>query len=118
MKCVSYDYEFESDLATKWNALDHSTTQRSGRTKRLGMSGKNYRQQRGRRQQSTSDDSEDEGGALTATTRDPLPRKARRETNKLEDADEESAESSDSEDQSDEDDDGPYHDATGELLDQ
>jgi len=42
MKCVSYDYGFESDLATKWKTLDHTTPYQSGRTKRLGTHKENH----------------------------------------------------------------------------
>jgi len=118
MKCVSYDYGFESDLSTRWKALDHTSPQKSGSTKRPGPRRRYRRRQKGR-QQSIPDDSEDEDGVPTATPRDHLPRKARRELNPLEYTGIEIVGGSDSEDLSDDDEDGPYHDATGgELSDQ
>jgi len=67
MKCISYDYDFESDLATKWKALDRPTPHPSGGKKRR------YR----RKQPSPTDDSEDDDEAPTSKPRDHLSRKAR-----------------------------------------
>jgi len=115
MKCVSYDYEFETDLATRWKALNHPAPEQSGRTKRSVTHKKNRRRQTRGRQRPIQDDSEDEGGLPMATPRDHLPRKARRGGNTFELADIELVGGSDSEDRSlsDDDDGGLFHDATG-----
>jgi len=112
MKCVSYDYDFESDLVTKWKALDRATPQQSGGTKHPGTRRK-YRRRQKKKQDPTSDDSEDEGGALTGTSRDHLPRKARQEKHVPDYAD---LGVSDSEGLSEEEEDDLYHDANGGDL--
>jgi hypothetical protein len=55
MKCVSYDYDFEKDLAAKWKAHDR-------RRRRLSI---------------TDSDSEVEDEAPTSKSRDHLSRKVR-----------------------------------------
>ena len=62
MKCVSYDYDFENDLVTKWKALDRPPEG----TKR-----------RWRRRVYITDDSEDEDEVPMSKSRDHLSRKAR-----------------------------------------
>ena len=69
MKCVSYDYKFEVDLATKWQGLNKDT---GGRAK--------PKQKRGRKSQlSTSEESEggDEDEAPVSRSRDHLWRSAK-----------------------------------------
>lgn len=68
MKCVSYDYDFESDLTTKWKALDRAAPQPSAGTKRRWR----------KRQLSLTEDSEDEDEAPTRRSRDHLLRNVRR----------------------------------------
>jgi len=63
MKCISYDYDFESNLATEWKALDRPAPQPK-------------RRWQGRRLL-TTDDSEYEDEAPTSRSRDRLSRKAR-----------------------------------------
>ena len=75
MKCVSYDYAFESDLATRWKALDRSTSQGSGGTKRSSTQGSSSR--RRVRPLITLDDSEDEDDAPKGKSREHLSRKVR-----------------------------------------
>ena len=105
MKCISYDYEFESDLATKWKALDRPIPQPSGGKKRR------YR----RIQPSPTDDSEDEDGVPISKSRDHLSRKARSKKSALQ-GDSASVVVSVSEGSSDEDEEDLYHDAdVGEL---
>lgn len=102
MKCVSYDYDFENDLVTKWQALDHTTPQPSVGTKRRWR----------RRQLPTTDDSEDEDGIVAGRPRDHLSRKARCKKSDLQ-GDSASVVTPDS---SDEDEEDLYHDAdVGDL---
>jgi len=117
MKCVSYDHDFESDLVTRWKALDHTTPQQSGGTKRSGTLRKNRRRQ-GKKQEPVSDDSEDEEGVLVGTSRDHLLRKARHEKRAVDHADVALVGASDSEELSDEDEDDVYYDTNaGDPLD-
>lgn len=75
MKCVSYDHDFESDLVTEWQALDHATSEG---TKRSGTKGKK------RLPNSTvSDDSGNDDDVLAGRARDRLSRKAPREKRRL-----------------------------------
>ena len=115
MKCVSYDYEFESDLVTKWQALDHATSEgvkRSGAKRNPGL-------RRGRKRLSNSTVSDDSGGddeVLGGRARDHLSRKARREKRGPNNTDPASAAASGPEESSDED--GLYHDAdVGNISD-
>ena len=105
MKCVSYDYEFESDLATKWKTLDRATPQSNTQQKSRGRPKK----------KPTSDYSEDEGDTPIGTSRDHLSRKVRREKGASRYGDSVSAGVfGDSEELSDEDED--YYDANvGDL---
>ena len=115
MKCVSYDYNFESDLVAKWQALDLATPQGSGETKRSGTQGKNRRSWR--KEQATSDDSDsvDGGDVLTGRSRGHLARKVRRGKRAPHYGD--SAAASGAEESSDEDD-LLYHDAdVGDFSD-
>lgn len=109
MKCVSYDYDFESDLTTKWKALDRATPQPSAGTKRSGSQGKSKRHWR-KRLLSLTDDSEDEDEAPTRRSRDHLLRKVRRSKRALHE-DSVSIVVSGSEGSSGEDEEDLYHDA-------
>jgi len=108
MKCVSYDYGFESDLATKWQALERATPQGSGGTKPSGSKGKSNR--RWRKRQLSTTDSEDEDEAPASVSRDHLSRKARCKKPSLH-GDSASAAASGCEGSSDEDEEDLYHDA-------
>lgn len=73
MKCVSYDYEFENNLATKWQELDHSTR----RTKSDGLRGRKIP---GSDSDIPDDEYEEDGEedeALTSRSRAHFPRKAK-----------------------------------------
>jgi len=109
MKCVSYDYGFENDLATKWHALDRGTPQRSGGTKPSGSQGTSKRRWR-RRRLSITDDSEGEDEAPAGVSRDHLSRKARCKKPSLH-GDSVLAAASGSDGSSDEDEEDLYHDA-------
>jgi len=78
MKCVSYDYGFENHLATKWKTLDNATPRESAGTKQPKTQQKS-RSWVKKKQEPTSDYTEDEGGTPTSVSRDHLPRKARGE---------------------------------------
>jgi len=110
MKCVSYDYDFENDLATRWQALDRVTPQKSGGTKQSGSQGKGGRRGRRRKWLPVSDESEHEDGVPEGKSRDHLLRKARCKIGALQ-GDPVSAAISSSEESSDEDEEDRYHDA-------
>ena len=110
MKCVSYDYEFENDLATKWRALDRATPLESEGTKRSSAT------RRPRRKKWTVTDSEDEDDVpAAARLRGYLSRIRRGKLAALRE-DSASVAASGEGGSSDEDDDDLYHDAdVGDL---
>ena len=108
MRCVSYDYDFENDLTTKWQALDHPTPQGLKGSKRSGAKGRRGR----RKRRFTPDDSEDEDDVPLGGSLDQLPRNSRREKHALHHGDVASG----SEESSDDDEDDLYHDADGGNL--
>jgi hypothetical protein len=69
MKCVSYDYEFESDLSTKWQERHKSTSQVELKARwglNMPASGSEL-----------SDDEVEEDEVLTSRSRGHLSRKAK-----------------------------------------
>jgi hypothetical protein len=73
MKCVSYDYEFESDLSTKWQERHKSTSQVELKARwglNMPASGSELSDDEG-------DDEVEEDEALTSRSRGHLSRKAK-----------------------------------------
>jgi len=109
MKCVSYEYEFESDLATKWRALDRVVPQQPGRTKQPNTQKKN--RQAKKKQEPMSDYSQAKGDIPAGASRDHLSRKVRREKCVSANGDSASVGAPDSDGSLDEDEDDSFHDA-------
>lgn len=76
MKCVAYDYEFENDLVTRWQELDHSTPG----TKSKSRWGRNIpasdSDNQGEDEEEYEECKEEEEG-LTSRSRDHLSRRAK-----------------------------------------
>lgn len=104
MKCVSYDYDFETDLVAKWKAFDRPAPRPSG--SRSKGNSERWRKFLG----SITDDSEDEDEAPARRSRDHLSRKVRCKKGALQ-GDSASAIISGSELTSDEDGEDLYRDA-------